>query len=249
MHETSYLKAKAFVSTYLDPAKGERLSVLEVGAKSHGGTAGYRPLFPDDRFDYTGLDLEAGTNVDIVPKDGFVWRELDECRFDVCISGQTFEHNPFFWITFAEIARILKPGGMALIIAPGAGSIHRYPWDCWRFYPDAWDSLCALTGMELVESYFEPDGHLYRVPGAGWRDSAVIARKPRLAEGPLERFHDRLSAIGAIGSGLRIESNGKRPLKGIWAAAYEDEINGKYPPTWRTVLRKFLRGKGMKLGA
>ena len=33
-------------------------------------------------------------------------------------------------------SRVLVPGGLACIIAPGAQGVHRFPVDCWRFYPD-----------------------------------------------------------------------------------------------------------------
>ena len=57
--------------------------------------------------------------MDLVPKHPFVWNEIANETFDFVVSGQTFEHNPFFWITFAEMARVLTQGGLLLIIAPG----------------------------------------------------------------------------------------------------------------------------------
>lgn len=35
------------------------------------------------------------------------------------------------------MARILEPGGTMLVVAPSAGIVHRYPFDCWRYYPDS----------------------------------------------------------------------------------------------------------------
>ena len=181
MHVASMAKAEFFVKHYgaaLASPGGPRAKVLEVGSKSYNAQETYRPLFDPAQFEYTGLDVEAGPNVDIVPANGYVWQEIPSGTFDICVSGQTFEHNPLFWVTFSEIARVLKPGGYVFIVAPGAGEVHRYPYDCWRFYPDAWIGLCATTGMTLVESYFESDVAAYVVPGGRWRDSAVIARKP-----------------------------------------------------------------------
>jgi SAM-dependent methyltransferase len=156
VHLSSYTKAQKFVEVYGAefPRHEGLVRVLEVGSKSHHAQDTYRALFDTAGYAYTGLDIEAGSNVDIVPANPFVWNELADCSFDACISGQTFEHNPYFWVTFAEMARVLVPGGLTFVVAPGGGSVHRYPVDCWRFYPDAWPALSALCGMELLESYF-----------------------------------------------------------------------------------------------
>ena len=171
---------KAFFAAY-----GERLShggavprVLEIGSKSYQAHDTYRPLADANGFDYTGLDLEAGPNVDIVPAKTYVWDEIPDDSFDACISGQTFEHNPYFWVTACEIARVLVPGGYTCIIAPGAGAVHRYPVDCYRFYPDSWSAIAHLAGLELVETYFETDHASRNISGGRWRDSLMIARKP-----------------------------------------------------------------------
>jgi SAM-dependent methyltransferase len=172
----------SFFRTYRDrfPKAGGMARVLEIGSKTYEGQPTYRALIDDHREKYTGLDLEDGQNVDVVAKSGYVWPEFADDSFDVCISGQTFEHNPFFWVTMAEIARVLAPGGYACIIAPGGGIVHRYPLDCWRYYPDSWAALCALTGLEPVEVYFEPDDMAVVVVDGEARDSLLIARKPEV---------------------------------------------------------------------
>lgn len=198
MHVTSYLKVKSFVDVNFRNSASRRLRILDVGSKSYEGHAAYRLLFDGIEVDYVGLDLESGPGVDIVPAQPFVWQELANEAFDVCLCGQVFEHNPMFWITFAEIARVLKPSGLAMVIAPGRGAVHRYPVDCWRFYPDAWHSLCSYTGLELVETFFEDRGNRRREPSLMWCDSCVIAKKPVL-EIATERdgFYKRLATIAA----------------------------------------------------
>jgi SAM-dependent methyltransferase len=194
MHKSSYLKMQCFFDAYGDTIKAlhPEAGILEVGSKAYHGQRSYKALIDPARFAYTGLDLEAGLNVDIVPASGYVWDEIGDDRFSACISGQTFEHNPFFWVTFLEIARVLRPGGLACIIAPGGGHVHRYPYDCWRFYPDSWAALCKLSGLELVETYYEPDHTFSRVSGGNFRDSTVIARKPALEGAALAAFNERL---------------------------------------------------------
>ena len=146
MHPTSMLKARAFHETYVDRV-ARSVRVLDVGAKVYGGAPCHADIFRKKGIDYVGLDLEEGPNVDFVPKSPYVWDELENESFDFCLSGQTYEHNPYFWVTTAEIARVLKPGGYVFLVAPGRGEVHRYPLDCWRFFPDAWTALCSYVGL------------------------------------------------------------------------------------------------------
>lgn len=165
MHESSLEKMRSFREIYLVPTDSRPIRVLDVGAMAHDDQDSYRPLFAEG-FEYVGLDLDKAPNVDIAPSDPYAWTELKTGIFDAVISGQTFEHNPYPWITMAEFARVLRPDGMVGLIAPSRGDVHRFPLDCWRFYPDAASALCTYVGLELVESYVEP--HDRAVDGARW---------------------------------------------------------------------------------
>ena len=178
MHLSSYLKCRFFIEHYFSGKSG--LKILEVGSKNYEGQRSNRDLIPSS-WEYVGLDIEAGQNVDLVPTNPFSWEEIPDNSYDIVISSQTFEHNPFFWVTMADIARVLKEGGYVFIVAPAAGIVHRYPIDCWRFYPDAWPVLCAYSGLELRESYDETARPGKDVEGSEWKDSAMIARKPNFS--------------------------------------------------------------------
>lgn len=247
MHRSSLLKVECFLEHYRDqlPRSAEKCRVLEVGSKAYHVQDTHRPLFEGDRFAYTGLDLEAGPNVDLVPAKGIVWDELPEESFDVVVSGQTFEHNPFFWVTFAEAARVLSPGGFLVVVAPGAGDIHRYPYDCWRFYPDAWLGLCAMTGLELVETLFESDETAERVPGGKWRDCAVIARKPALEGASKEAFYAQLGRIAAPFAEGAPALPPPHLERGPAFRLYEDSVKASHPHRPVRALRRRLQGKGV----
>lgn len=243
MHDSSFVKAEIFVREYAPEVAAGPLRVLEVGSKSYHSQDTYKALFPAPRFAYTGLDLEAGENVDVVPANPFIWDEIAECSFDLCVSGQTFEHNPYFWITFAEMARVLVPGGLALIVAPGGGAVHRYPVDCWRFYPDSWAALCTVSGLELVESYFETDEMAAAVNGGNWRDSAAVVRKPKLDGAELDAFHARLGLLVQL---FRDEAMPVHPapmVAGKWVEAYEREMRARAPLTISKTIRRKLAGR------
>ncbi len=131
MHDSSLGKVRAFRDAYLAPPA----RVLDVGSRSEHGHDSHRPIFAG--FDYVGLDTIEGPNVDFVPADPYCWSEIPTESFDAVVCGQVIEHNPYFWITTAEIARVLRPGGMLCLTAPSSGGVHRFPLDCWRFYPDS----------------------------------------------------------------------------------------------------------------
>jgi SAM-dependent methyltransferase len=217
MHEASFEKMRAFRYAYLADLSTP-VRVLDIGGGGHDPAQTYRPLFPAPTFEYVSLDLVESPHTDIVPKDIFSWEELAAESFDVVISGQTFEHNPLFWITAAEIARVLTQGGLAAVIAPSTGEVHRYPFDCWRFYPDSWGALTAYVGLELEESYVEVSAHARVLHGLEeWHDALMVARKPALADGEAEAFYDRLARIVSTGIPLAARD----PQLGAAASAYE----------------------------
>ncbi len=214
MHEASFEKMRAFRNAYVTPIE-RPLRVLDVGSGSNPGTISYRDLFDAPDFEYVGLDIEAGHNVDVVPDDPFHWPSIQAESFDLVVSGQTFEHNPYFWITAAEIARVLVPGGLTAIIAPSAGKVHRYPFDCWRFYPDSWSATCTYVGLELLESFVEVPSPQRPIGGSRmWHDTLMVARKPAVLSAD---FYGRLAAIVATRTSSPPRAE---PEAGPAAAAY-----------------------------
>lgn len=153
MHESSYVLMESNVEEFLKGKGG--LSVLDLGSKDvMAGTekwGSYKPIFTNLGLEYTGLDLEEGNNVDVVLKDPYKF-PFEDNSFDVVISGQAFEHVEFFWMTMKEIERVLKVGGYVIIIAPSRGPEHRYPVDCWRFYPDGMRALGKYVGLEVLKA-------------------------------------------------------------------------------------------------
>ena len=177
MHESSYLKMQAFVDNYVNFADHDLTRVLDVGSMIVVPNAlTYRTIFMDKNVEYVGLDVEPGLNVDYVPNDPYSWEEIGDESFNVIVSGQAFEHVPYFWITVAEMSRVLKPGGLLCLVFPSSGAVHRYPFDCWRFYPDSAQAITQYAGLELIEADTELSGFRKRVR-TDWKETLVIARK------------------------------------------------------------------------
>lgn len=180
MHQSSFDKMKSFRDRYLSCKETQPLVILDLGSQNIGGC--YREIFNWQNWSYQGLDLGAGENVDIVLQEPYYWREIPSSSTDVLISGQTFEHVEFFWLTMSEIARVLKPGGLCCIIAPSSGHEHRYPVDCWRFYPDGFSALARYANLEVVEAVTQWEENQYTDGSNQWKDSVLIARKPFLSK-------------------------------------------------------------------
>ncbi|MEP5765011.1 MAG: methyltransferase domain-containing protein [Halieaceae bacterium] len=179
MHASSFEKMQEFRNKHLAGRESEALEIFDIGARDILGS--YRPLFQEESWNYRGVDLEEGPNVDIVLTEPYRWKEIKSESCDVLISGQTFEHIEYFWVTILEIWRVLKPGGIVCIIAPSAGNQHRFPVDCWRFYPDGFTALCHYVGLQPRQIYtqWKPKG-TYPDSSDSWKDSVLIAEKPAM---------------------------------------------------------------------
>jgi SAM-dependent methyltransferase len=134
MHKTAENNAKRFFTNYIYKTNGDETGkILEIG--SHIGGFNIRSLSPKN-MEYVGVDLDSGPGVDIVLENQYVL-PFEDNSFDYVISSSCFEHSEFFWLNFLEIMRVLKPSGIFYLNAPSNGDFHRYPVDCWRFFPDS----------------------------------------------------------------------------------------------------------------
>ncbi|MBX3586306.1 MAG: methyltransferase domain-containing protein [Ramlibacter sp.] len=178
MHLSSLINMEKFRDRYLESLVTTPIKILDLGSTEMG--ACYRPIFDRAPWQYTGMDLAPGPNVDLVLKRPYDWQEVASNSVDVLISGQVLEHVEYFWITALEISRVLRPGGLACLIAPSSGPEHRYPVDCWRFYPDGMRAIAQFARLECLNVYTNWDNN--GDPGSDlWHDSVVVLRKPKRA--------------------------------------------------------------------
>ncbi|CAN5186133.1 hypothetical protein BH20VER2_BH20VER2_01390 [soil metagenome] len=177
VHPSSFDKMLAFRQTYLEARRHEPLVILDLGSQDFNGS--YRPLLGELPWQYIGVDLTQGSNVDVVLRDAYDWQEFAPASVDVIVAGQTFEHTEYIWETMRQIARTLKPGGLCCIIVPSSGPEHRFPVDCWRIYPDGLRTLARYANLEAVEAWTQwEDLPQYDHESNKWHDSVLVARKP-----------------------------------------------------------------------
>ena len=152
MHDFAKKSFEFFKQTYLTKFKNPK--IVDVGSIDINGSIRDQIDFESS---YIGVDLVKGKNVDRVMEDPYKL-PFDNESIDIVVSISVFEHVEFFWETYTEMMRILKPNGLLFINAPANGHFHRHESDNWRFYPDAGESL-SKWGMHkgynciLLESF------------------------------------------------------------------------------------------------
>lgn len=138
MHPSSYTTMEIELNKLDLPAGA---SVLDVGSLDVNGT--YRPLVEAKNWQYVGVDVREGPNVDLVVTPATL---STAGVFDAVISGSTMEHvfDLREWVD--ELSRLLKPAACLLIYTHHRWREHRYPVDCWRILPDGMRWLFDQTG-------------------------------------------------------------------------------------------------------
>ena len=146
MHDSALESFIEFKKIYLDSKQSKKITITEIGSQAINSSV---KNSLNEKYDYTGVDITAGKNVDIVLKDPYKLPFSDE-SIDAVISISVFEHTEFFWLTYLEILRILKPDGLFFLNVPSNSKFHRHSSDNWRFYPD---SSIALEKWGIKNNY------------------------------------------------------------------------------------------------
>jgi len=175
MHTSAMKYGALFFDNYCK--NRENIVIVDIGAQDVNGSL--RDVAPDG-VKYIGVDFVDGRNVDVILEDPYKL-PFEDGSLDIVVCSSVFEHSQFFWILFLEIMRVLKPSGLLYLNVPSNGYIHRYPVDCWRFYPDAALSLVAWANREgytsmLLESFVANKNKLAGDEGQ-WNDFVAIFLK------------------------------------------------------------------------
>jgi Methyltransferase domain len=159
MHTTAMQSGEMFFDHYWQPSFDR---ILDVGSRDvTGGAGSLRGVAPRDA-KYVGIDLSEGLGVDQVLDDPYVY-PFPDGHFDAIVSTSCWEHDQLFWLTFLESIRVLSDRGFLYVNAPSSGPYHGYPFDHWRFYPDAGVALerwgrRMKQPVSLVESFVTTQG-------------------------------------------------------------------------------------------
>lgn len=136
----------------LFPQFFEKSRVLEVGSLDINGSV--RRFFSDCQ--YTGLDVGKGPGVDVVC--GGQDYDAPSGSFDVVCSFEAMEHNPYWKETFANMARLVRPGGLAVMSCatlgrPEHGTTRSNPSDSPLTNEIGWDYYRNLSSRDFEQSF------------------------------------------------------------------------------------------------
>jgi hypothetical protein len=123
-------------------------TVLDIGSMivnpNRRHKISYREIF-EPNYEYTGMDIASGPNVDIVGYENIV------DVYDVVVAGQVMEHVNRPWEWLKSITKYYRH--YVCIIAPNTHKEHRHPIDTYRYFPDGMRDLFDYAGITPLEIY------------------------------------------------------------------------------------------------
>lgn len=128
-------------------AEHARGRLLDAGA----GRMAYRKMLEEFAESYEGLDMADSTgrldHMADLQKTG-----LPDAMYDTVFCTQVLQHLPEPEAAVREMARVLKPGGKAIISVPHLVWMHNEPHDYWRFTKYGMGHLLEKAGMRVVSA-------------------------------------------------------------------------------------------------
>jgi SAM-dependent methyltransferase len=181
--------------------------MLEVGSRARSGIVrrGWTPA----GWEYSGFDIIAGRNVDVVGDAHALSRHYPRDSFDAVMAFSVLEHLLMPWKFVVELNRVLKPDAIGMFSTHQCWPIHDHPWDFWRFSDTAWTGLLnPATGFEIIAAAMGEPAYV-----VAQRCSAATA----FAEHP----------AGALASFVVFRKIGETRLD--WPVELEEILSSRYP--------------------
>lgn len=153
---------------------GDGARLLDAGA----GEGQYAPYFPRQR--YTGVDLGIGdaawnyAHLDALAD--LTALPFAAATFDAALNVVTLEHLREPGAALAELGRVLRPGGVLLLVAPHEWEVHQRPHDYFRYTEHGLRYLLERAGFEIET--LEPAGGLFRLLSRRLLNAVQVAPGP-----------------------------------------------------------------------
>lgn len=184
--------------------KGE---LLEVGSRARSGIV-RRDMAPEG-WGYTGFDVMAGPNVDMVGDVHEIAETFAAGQFQAVTAFSVLEHLLMPWKAVIELNAVMSVGAIGLFTTHQCWPLHDEPWDFWRFSDRAWPALLnKKTGFEIIEA-------------AMGEPAFIVAQRCHSAT------NFGLQQHGALASNVLFRKIGPTRLR--WPVTVGDTIDTSYP--------------------
>lgn len=168
------LKKEEVARKYILNREGLNLRFLDVGSRSskleyvlgiEGNLKFDNAIYNanhkifNSKYEYFGLDIQNPENaknviIEDICNENFTDKYND--YFDVVYSNNVFEHLQKPWVAAKNILKMLKTGGIAVIITPFSIRYHKCPEDYFRFSHVGLNSLFEGCGdVKIIESGYD----------------------------------------------------------------------------------------------
>lgn len=109
----------------------------------------YRALFDSAGYRLSSLDITLANGAELLGSAENIGVS-DGC-VELVLCTQVLEHCDDPWKAMAEIHRVLRPGGHAIVSVPHVWFYHPHPHDNWRFTQEGLVRLAESAQLEVVE--------------------------------------------------------------------------------------------------
>ena len=172
--------------------------VLEIGSLDLGGTI--RSNFTD--CEYVGADVSQGPGVDIARQGQLL--DFPTGHFDVAVSCECFEHNPWWAETFINMLRMTREGGLVIMTC---ATTCRAEHGTTRSLPNS-SPLTVELGWDYYKNLTERDIRR-QIPLSNWFDDYIFISSSE---------HYDLYFVGRAKGGGRLPSTLKAQLQKRFSA-------------------------------
>lgn len=150
---TDAMRIGATASDHVTPRFVELVAALDRPAILELGTHRWQGDLPTHHLEwaphgstYVMSDVAEGPDVDVVA-DAHDLAPFPDNAFDAVIAVSVWEHLARPWIAAQQVARVLRPGGIAYIATHQTFPLHGYPSDYWRFSSEGLTVLFEDAGL------------------------------------------------------------------------------------------------------
>ena len=127
MSHIEQIKFLEITAKFLKLNNNKKLKILDVGSADYNGSS--RKIFKSKK--YIGADILKAPGVDLIVKPGSKLPFTKE-EFDVVLSCNCFEHNPFWEKSFSEMYRVLKDTKFFILSVPSRGRVEHGTSRTWK---------------------------------------------------------------------------------------------------------------------